>query len=116
MSKGINKSNAGELKPFARTFLETYRAAAAKTDDDFRRIITGNTGYQHFEGGLVELTDQVINATDDLVAKAVRMIGPKGSSERALAAFAEEVGKDLIAGDLDLDQAVTRLIEKFYKN
>lgn len=110
---GIHKSNAGDLKPLARTFLQTYQAAAAKTDEDFRRVISSNTGYQHFEGGLVELTDQVTDATDALVAKAVQMIGPKGSSERALTAFAEEVGKDLVRGDLDLDSAVTRLIEKF---
>jgi hypothetical protein len=53
---GIHKSNAGDLKPLARTFLETYQAAAVKTDEDFRRVISGNTGYQHFEGSLVELT------------------------------------------------------------
>jgi hypothetical protein len=112
-SKGIHKGNAGEIKPLARTFLETYQAAAVKTDEDFRRVISGHGGYQHFEGGLVELTDQVRDATDALVDKAIKMIGPKGASERALTALAEEVGKDLIRGDLDLEGAVTKLIEKF---
>lgn len=110
---GLYKGNAGEIRPLARTFLESYQAAAVKTHDDFRRVISGHDGYHHFEGGLVELTDQVMKATDALVDKAIRMIGPKGASERALTTLAEEAGKDLIRGDLDIDGAVTKLMEKF---
>jgi hypothetical protein len=95
-SKGIHKGNAGELKPLARTFLETYQAASVVSEEDARRILMGDGGYSQFEGGMVELTDQVSTATDNLVDKAIKMIGPKGANERALAGLAEEVGRDLI--------------------
>jgi hypothetical protein len=76
-NSGINKGNIGELRPLARAFLEAYRAAAVKTDEDFRRVVTGDGGYHHFDGGLVELTDRVVKATDDLVDRAIKLIGPK---------------------------------------
>jgi hypothetical protein len=112
-SKGIHKGNAGELKPLARTFLETYQAASVVSEEDARRILMGDGGYSQFEGGMVELTDQVSTATDNLVDKAIKMIGPKGANERALAGLAEEVGRDLIRGEIDLEAAVTKLIQSF---
>lgn len=110
---GIHKGNAGELRPLALAFLEAYRAAAVKTDQDFKRVVTADGGYHHFDGGLVELTDHVVKATDDLIDRAIKIIGPKGESERALTTSAEETGKDLIRGDLDLESAVEKLIERF---
>jgi hypothetical protein len=108
----INRDNTGQIRPLARAFLEAYQAASVQTDEDFLRVIKGDTGY-HFEGGLVELTDQLVKATDALVDKAIRMIGPKGASERALQMLAEEVGKDLVRGYLDLEAAVAKLIDQF---
>jgi hypothetical protein len=80
---GINRDNSGQIRPLARAFLEAYQAASVQTDEDFLRVIKGDTGYHHFEGGLVELTDQLVKATDALIDKAIRMIGAKGASERA---------------------------------
>ena len=108
-----SKASLGELKPLARAFLEAYQTAAVKTYEEFLRVVKGDTGYHHFEGGLVELTDQVETTTDDLIEKAIKLIGPKGESERALTAFAEETGKELIRGELDLDGAIAKMIERF---
>jgi Apea-like HEPN len=110
---GINRDNSGQIRPLARAFLEAYQAASVQTDEDYLRVIKGDTGYHHFEGGLIELTDQLVKATDALIDKAIKMIGPKGASERALQMSAEEVGRNLVRGFLDLDTAVAKLIDQF---
>jgi hypothetical protein len=112
-TKSFNKGNTGELKPFARTFLETYRAAAIASDEQFSRVVKGGGGYRSFEGGAVELTEQLATATNDLVDKAIKLFGPKGASERSLSALADQVGQDLVRGDVDLDGAITKLIDIF---
>ena len=86
---GINRDNSGQIRPLARAFLEAYQAASVQTEEDFLRVIKGDTGYHHFDGGLVELTDQLVKATDALIDKAIRMIGAEGASERALQMSAE---------------------------
>jgi hypothetical protein len=91
IKKAFNKGNTGQLNPAARAFLEAYQAACVKTDEDFRRVVSGDRGYRNFEGGLVELTDQLSKANDDLVDKAVKLFGPSGASERSLSLLAEQV-------------------------
>jgi hypothetical protein len=113
---GINKDSSGQIKPLARAFLAAYQAASVQTDEDYLRVIKGDTGYRHFEGGLIELTDQLVKATDALVDKATTLIGPRGASERTLEMLADEVGKDLVTETLDLDGAVAKLIDRFFED
>ena len=112
-NKGFHKGNTGELKPFARAFLETYRAAAVASDEQFSRVVKGGGGYRSFEGGAVELTDQLSTANNDLVDKAINLFGPKGASERSLSALADQVGQGLVRGEFDLEGAITKLINIF---
>lgn len=109
----ITKDTARELRPLARAFLVAYQAAVVKTDEDFLRVVRGNGGYHQVEGGLVELTEHVTAATDALIDRAIKLIGPKGESERAFTYWAEETGKEMIKGGLKIDAAVTKLLERF---
>ena len=110
--KGVHKINLGELKPFARTFLEAYRTASITSDEDLQRIMREG-GYATFEGGMVELTEQVSTTLSHLVDKGIKLIGPKTANEKALSNLAEQAGQELIRGDHDLEGAITRLIESF---
>jgi Apea-like HEPN len=109
------KRNIGELRPLARTLFEAYQAAEVKTDDEYLRVINANRGFYQFQGGLIERTELVADAIDALIESAMKLIGPKGASERALTALAEQTGRELIKDGLDLDAAVTSLIERFYE-
>jgi hypothetical protein len=101
-SKGFNKGNTGELKAPARTFLEAYRAASVASAEQFRWVLKGGGGYRSFDGGAVELTEELSTASNDLVDRAIKLFGPKGASERSLSALADQVGQDLVRGQLDL--------------
>jgi hypothetical protein len=111
--KGFHKGNTGELNPAARAFLEAYQAACVKTDEDFRRVVSGNGGYRRFEGGLVELTDELSRASDDLVDKAIKLFGPRGASERSLSLLAEQVGQGLVSGEYGIEDGIAKLIGIF---
>jgi hypothetical protein len=111
--KSFTKGNTGQLKPAARAFLEAYQAACAKSDEDFRRVVSGDRGYRSFEGGLLELTDELAKANDDLVETAVKLFGPSGASERSLSLLAEQVGQGVATGEYDIDEGVTKLIDIF---
>jgi hypothetical protein len=109
----LSKDTAKELRPLARAFLEAYRAAVVKTDEDFLRVVSGDGGYHEVEGGLVELTEHVTTATNALMERATKLIGPKGESQRAFTYWAEETGKGMIQGSSNIDAAVEKLLERF---
>lgn len=73
----LSKDVAKELRPLARAFLEAYQAAVVKTDEDFLRVVKGDGGYHEVEGSLVELTEHLTAATDALIDRATKLIGPR---------------------------------------
>ena len=109
----LSKDVAKELRPLARAFLEAYQAAVVKTDEDFLRVVKGDGGYHEVEGSLVELTEHLTAATDALIDRATKLIGPRGESERAFTYWAEETGKEMIKGGSNINSAVTKLLDRF---
>jgi hypothetical protein len=72
------------LRALARIFLEAYQAAEPTTDEEAHRILSEG-GFASFQGGLVELTDEIAEALSNLVENAAKVLGPKGANEKALA-------------------------------
>jgi hypothetical protein len=111
--KRASGQNLSALRPLARAFLEAFQAASIRTSEGFLKVLHSEVGYYYFDGAAVEMTDQIVAAMDALIDKAITVIGAKGASERTLELVAEDIGKDLVRGSLDLDAATKKLIEDF---
>jgi hypothetical protein len=76
-TKGFNKGNTGELRPSARAFLETYRAASIASAEQFSRVVKGGGGYRSFDGSAVELTEQLSTLAMTWSTRPLSCSGPK---------------------------------------
>jgi hypothetical protein len=102
------------LRALARIFLEAYQAAEPTTDEEAHRILSEG-GFASFQGGLVELTDEIAEALSNLVENAAKVLGPKGANEKALAGVAEQSAHKLIRKEFDLDAATRHLVDAFFE-
>ncbi len=111
--KGAHNDKDPELLKLAQEFLKTYKAAAATSAVEFRRILrTG--GFSGFEGGVVELTADVSRSLSKLVARGAKLLGARAANEKALGELAEASGQKLVVGKLGMEAAVADLVKCFF--
>jgi hypothetical protein len=108
------KKKDAELRECARTFIQSYFEAAAKSRSDVSRIIeSGN--FELFEGGAVELNEEVQRSLSKFIVRAEKLLGAKAGSQNAIRDLARRHGQDHILGKVSLDQAVTTLIDTIFE-
>jgi Apea-like HEPN len=102
-----------ELRRLGQKFLETYHAAAAASDADVRRIFNSDH-FSLFQGGAVELTEDVARSLSAFVERAAKLLGAKAGNEKAIQELAQEEGQNFIINGPTLAGAVTDLIKRVF--
>jgi hypothetical protein len=109
MAKGnADKKKDRDLRECAEAFLKSYSAAAVTSEADLQRILEGGR-FGLFDGGAVELDDEVRQSLSKLVARAGKLLGAKAGSEKTICDLAHKHGRDHILGKNSQAQAVTNL-------
>lgn len=102
-----------ELKKLTTDFLNSFQKSAASSEADLKRIMQSGS-FSIFEGGAVELTDDVLEARRALVLKASKMLGAKVANEKQLGEIILSHGQNLIRQKPPLQDAVKNLIESMF--
>lgn len=102
-----------ELRLLGQKFLETYDAAAAASDADLQRIFSSGH-FSLFQGGAVELTEDVARSLSAFVERAAKLLGAKAGNEKAIQELAQDEGQKFIINKPALAGAVTGLIKRVF--
>jgi hypothetical protein len=114
MSKNASgKMKDPELRTVAKAFLETYRAAAATSDDDMRRIIRSSQ-FSIFQGGAVELTEELTEILRKFSTRSAQLLGSKAGNERAISELALTEAQEFLRKKAELEGGASTLIEKVF--
>ncbi|MEH2512533.1 hypothetical protein V1291_003887 [Nitrobacteraceae bacterium AZCC 1564] len=76
-----NQKSDSELRQAAAEFIEAFRNAVAKSDEEFAQIVSG-AHFAAFDGTVVDLNASVTAPLSKLVSRAAKLLGPKAAHER----------------------------------
>ena len=100
-----------KLENAIRKFLETYRAAAATTDEERSNVF--KSGSFHAYGGVVvELNKDVNKSLSELINASSKMLDTKAGDERTISDIAFECGSALLTQKIDIREATKSLFQR----
>ena len=102
-----------ELIASATKFLRAY-AASAKTSDA-KDIGRSGRSFSLGPGGIVELTDEVLQAGSDFVHRAAKLLKSKAAHEKAITSIAFDHALKFLAEDLPVKDAVGALVNSVFE-
>jgi hypothetical protein len=105
------KNQKEELRALARNFLSAYKAAAATSNEEARRIVSSPDGHSYFRGKIVELRDDVVQSQAMLVAKTAKILGSKLGNEIALEELTQRQAQEYILQNSSIEDAVSSLVQ-----
>jgi Apea-like HEPN len=114
MGPQASKKKDPELRAATRAFIQAFNDAVASSNEEASRIFKGR-GWLGFEGGIVEFTTDLTNALAKLVARAARLLGPKGGNENAIRELALKEAQKSFVENVESDAACARLIDLIFE-
>ena len=104
-----------ELVAFgSKEFLQEYAGAAAASNAHSSGMEKGRS-YALGPGGLIELTDEVLQAQSDFVHHAAKLLKSKAAHERAISDIATKHAHEFVAGGKELENAVADMIQEVFE-
>ena len=103
-----------ELVAFGSRFLQEYAAAAAASNAHSSGM-EKSPSYALGPGGLIELTDEVLQAQSDVVHHAAKLLKSKAAHERAISDIATKHAHEFVAGGKELENAVADMIQEVFE-